>query len=206
MSEAGTTRASLLVRIRDCDDDQAWSQFVEIYAPLVYGFARRHGLQDADASDLTQDVLQSVARAARTLDYDPARGSFRGWLFTIVRNKLRDLVGQCGRQVRGTGDTSIQNLLNDQPAHEAEESAIWEREHERRLFTWAGEQVSREVQTSTWQAFWLTAVEGKSGHEVANSLGMTVAAVYLAKSRVMSRLKQKIQEVQADESDLKSQI
>jgi RNA polymerase sigma factor (sigma-70 family) len=105
MSEAGTTRASLLVRIRDCDDDQAWSQFVEIYAPLVYGFARRHGLQDADASDLTQDVLQSVARAARTLDYDPARGSFRGWLFTIVRNKLRDLVGRCGRQVRGTGDT-----------------------------------------------------------------------------------------------------
>jgi RNA polymerase sigma factor (sigma-70 family) len=196
MSEANATRASLLVRIRNRDDGQAWSQFVELYAPLVYGFARWHGLQDADASDLTQDVLQSVARAARNLDYDPARGSFRGWLFTIVRNKLRDLAARRCRQVHGTGDTNVQNLLDNQPALEAEESAIWEQEHERRLFAWAGEQVSREVHSTTWQAFWLTAVEGKSGQDVADSLGMTVAAVYLAKSRVMQRLKHKVREVQ----------
>jgi RNA polymerase sigma-70 factor (ECF subfamily) len=195
MSETNTTRASLLVRIRDCDDVQAWSQFVELYAPLVHGFARRHGLQDADASDLTQDVLQSVARAARNLDYDPAKGSFRGWLFTIVRNKLRDLVARRGRQVQGTGDTNVHYLLEDHPAN-AEESAIWEREHDRRLFTWAAERVRGEVHDATWQAFWLSAIDGKSGQEVADMLQMTVAAVYLAKSRVMSRLKQKVREAQ----------
>jgi RNA polymerase sigma-70 factor (ECF subfamily) len=87
MADSPTTRPSLLVRIRDPQDSQAWTQFVEVYAPLVYGFARKHGLQDADAADVTQDVLRAVAGAAGRLEYDPQRGSFRGWLLTIVRNK-----------------------------------------------------------------------------------------------------------------------
>ena len=83
MGDSPITRPSLLVRIRDMRDTQAWSQFVEIYTPLIYGFARKHGLQDADASDLTQDVLRVVAKTIRGLDYDQQRGSFRGWLFTV---------------------------------------------------------------------------------------------------------------------------
>src|ERR1700739_4499560 len=90
MDDSATTRPSLLVRIRDAADHQAWSQFVEIYGPLVYGFARRLGLQDADAADITQEVLRAVAGAARKLVYDPRRGSFRGWLRTVVRNKVRN--------------------------------------------------------------------------------------------------------------------
>src|SRR5262245_61410540 len=89
MSDALATRLSLLVRLRDARDDGAWAQFVELYAPLVFGFARKHGLQDADAADLTQDVLQAVSGAIQRLDYDSRRGSFRGWLFTVARNKLR---------------------------------------------------------------------------------------------------------------------
>ncbi len=92
MGDSATTRPSLLLRIRDARDAAAWSQFVELYAPLVYGFARKHGLQDADAADLTQDVLRAVARSARSLEYDPRRGTFRGWPFTIVRHKLRNLL------------------------------------------------------------------------------------------------------------------
>src|ERR1700730_3538749 len=88
MPEAPTTQPSLLVRLRDARDERAWSQFVDLYAPLVSGYARRHGLKDADAADLMQGVLRSVAIAVRRLDYDPRRGSFRGWLFTIVRNQL----------------------------------------------------------------------------------------------------------------------
>jgi hypothetical protein len=89
MGDSPVTRPSLLVRIRDSRDAQAWCQFVDIYAPLIHGYARKHGLQDADAADLTEDVLGIVARSIPKLEYDPKRGSFRGWLFTIVRKNQR---------------------------------------------------------------------------------------------------------------------
>jgi RNA polymerase sigma factor (sigma-70 family) len=197
MGESPVTSPSLLVRIRDAADQQAWSQFVAVYAPLVYGFARKHGLQDADAADLTQDVLRNVARSARRLEYDPKRGSFRGWLFTVVRNELRSFLGARRRQVQGSGDTDVQNALQQQPAPD-DEQRLWEQEHETRLFQWAAEQVRSEVQEATWRAFQMTAVEGKSGQETAAALGLSVAAVYLAKSRVMARLKEHIRRLEGD--------
>src|SRR5437879_13586561 len=111
MSETPATRLSLLVRLRDARDDGAWLQFVDLYAPLVYGFARKHGLQDADAADLTQEVLQAVARAIGRLEYDPQRGSFRGWFFTVVRNKLRTFLSARRRQDPGSGDPGTQDRL-----------------------------------------------------------------------------------------------
>src|SRR5437870_8680075 len=108
MSDSPITRASLLVRLRDAQDEWAWSQFVEIYAPLVYGYARKHGLQDADAADLTQDILRTVAGAVGRLEYDPQRGSFRGWLFTVVRNRLRDFLASQRRHCQGSGDPGVQ--------------------------------------------------------------------------------------------------
>ncbi len=194
MSEAPATRLSLLVRLRDARDDGAWSQFVDIYAPLVFGFARKQGLQDADAADLTQDVLQAVSGGIRRFDYDPRRGSFRGWLFTVVRNKLRNFLAAQKRPGRGSGDSDAQLLLQELPAREDDQTAWWDQEYERRVFAWAAEQVRGAFQETTWQAFWQTAVEGRTGPEVARRLGLTVAAVYLAKGRVMDRLKQIIQD------------
>lgn len=194
MSDPHETRASLLVRIRDQRDGAAWSQFVEIYSPLIYGFGRKHGLQDADAVDLTQEVLRIVARTAERFEYDAKLGSFRGWLFTIVRNELRTWLSRQQRVVPGSGDTAEQLRLAE-IADDATESAAWDQDHERRLFAWAAEQVRKEVQTATWQAFWRTAVEGHSGKEVAADLEMSVAAVYLAKSRVMARLKELVNEL-----------
>lgn len=199
MSNAPATRVSLLVRLCDARDDGAWSQFVELYAPLVYGFARKHGLQDADAADLTQDVLTAVSGGIRRLDYDPRRGSFRGWLFTVVRNKLRNFIAAQKRPGRGTGDTDAQQLLQELPAREEDQNAWWDQEYEQRVFAWAAEQVRGAFQESTWQAFWQTAVEGMTGPEVARALGLSVAAVYLAKGRVMARLKELIRET-LDES------
>ncbi|MBC7818972.1 MAG: sigma-70 family RNA polymerase sigma factor [Planctomycetaceae bacterium] len=190
MSDPHETRASLLVRIRDQRDGQAWSQFVEIYSPLIYGFGRKHGLQDADAVDLTQEVLRIVARTAERFEYDAKQGSFRGWLFTIVRNELRTWRGRQQRMVVATGEQRIEDLVDD-----ASESALWDQDHERRLFAWAAEQVQKEVQPATWQAFWRTAVEGQSGKDVAADLEMSIAAVYLAKSRVMARLKELVKEL-----------
>ncbi len=201
MSDAPATRPSLLVRIRDPRDGPAWDQFVDIYAPLIYGTARHHGLQDADAADLTQDVLRRVAGAVGRLDYDPRRGSFRGWLFTVVRNDLRTFLDRRRRQERGSGDTDAQKLLEQQPSQEESPAAVWEREHERRLFHWAAAQVRRDVEETTWQAFWRTSVENESAKEAARGLGMTVAAVYMAKSRVLARLKDLIRQVQDAEEE-----
>src|SRR5947207_11303289 len=111
MVEAPLTRASLLVRIRDGRDQEAWQQFVRLYAPVIYGFARNRGLQDADAADLMQEVLRSVSGAAQRLEYDPARGSFRGWLFTVTRNKVFSFLDSRSRRVQGSGDSRVQQRL-----------------------------------------------------------------------------------------------
>jgi RNA polymerase sigma-70 factor (ECF subfamily) len=198
MGDEPATSASLLLRIRDHGDHAAWSRFVDVYRPLVHGFARKHGLQEADAADLAQEVLRAVARSVGRLDYDPRRGSFRGWLFTVVRNQLRDFRERQRRQARGSGNSGVQQLLNERPAPPDGPEEDWDREYERRLFTWAAEQVRPAVQAATWQAFWRTAVEGQSGQEVAQALGLSVAAVYLAKSRVMARLKEEIRQLQVE--------
>ncbi|TMQ31186.1 MAG: sigma-70 family RNA polymerase sigma factor, partial [Planctomycetota bacterium] len=156
MEDSPVTRASLLLRIRDGQDKEAWRQFVEIYASLIYGFARKRGLQDADAADLMQDVLRSIASAVGRLDYDPRRGSFRSWLYTVTRNKLYSFLDGQRRHPRGSGDSGAQQLLEEQ-ANPDDSAAAWDQEYQRRLFAWAADQVRAEFQESTWQAFWQTA-------------------------------------------------
>ncbi len=199
MPETPLTQPSLLVRLRDARDERAWSQFVDLYATLLYDYARRHGLQDADAADLMQVVLRVVISAVRRLEYDPQRGTFRGWLLTILRSQLANYWQRKREFNQGTGDSSTQRLLEEQVAPEDEASA-WEAEYERRLFVWAAEQVRPQVREATWQAFWQTAVEGKSGKEVAAALGLSVAAVYLAKSRIMVRLKAVLEQARDPET------
>jgi RNA polymerase sigma-70 factor (ECF subfamily) len=193
MAEAPPTRPSLLLRIRNAQDKEAWSQFVEVYAPLVYGFVRKRGIQEADAADLTQDVLRTVAVAAGRLEYDPQKGSFRGWLFTVTRNKLRNFLADQLRQCRGTGGTSAQHLLEAQQGRDEDEARTWDQEYEQRLFAWAADQVRDKFQESTWRAFWQTAVEGQSAKTVAERFGLSVGAVYIARSRVLARLREQIE-------------
>lgn len=190
MGDSPQTRLSLLVRLRDSQDERAWAEFIETYAPLIHGFACKQGLQDADAADLTQEVLRAVARNIQRLDYDPQRGRFRSWLFTIVRNKLRTFLAGRKRHCVGSGDSAVQEMLAEYPAPCDNQAEMWERECERRRFDWAAQHVRGEVHDSTWQAFWRTAVLGESAQEVAEALAMRVAAVYLAKSRVMARIKE----------------
>jgi RNA polymerase sigma factor (sigma-70 family) len=196
MSHSAVTRPSLLVRIRDRADNDAWARFVEIYGPLIYGFVRKRGLQDADAVDLVQDVLRSVAGAISRLEYDPARGKFRAWLFTIVKNRLRNTLKVQARRESGSGDSAVAEQIANEPAPD-DWQVQWEADHQRRLFGWASEQVQTEVENRTWQAFRKTAVDGASGKEVARELNMSVAVVYLAKSRVMARLKELVREAEA---------
>jgi RNA polymerase sigma-70 factor (ECF subfamily) len=221
---AETTRPSLLIRIRDAGDREAWQQFVDLYAPLIYGLARKRGLQDADAADVTQEVFRAVAnRIARgrkseirgqksgvrdqesgvgnqgsdLWEYDPKRGSFRSWLYTVTRHKISDSLGR--KQARGTGDTATQMFLEEQPETDQADESDWQHKYQQRLFAWAAERIQSEFQESTWKAFWQLAVEGKSGEDVARSLDMSVGAVYVAKSRVLARLKKEIEELNREE-------
>ncbi len=163
-----------------------------MYAPVIYGFCRAQALQDADAADVTQDVLHSVSRSIGRLDYDPARGSFRAWLFTVTRNKICDRRARQRRCTVGTGDTAWHVRLQNQPDRLEEDSDHWNRQYEQRVFSLAAQRVRQDVEDRTWQAFWRTAVEGQRPKDVAGILDMSVSAVYLAKNRVLRRLKQKI--------------
>ncbi len=192
MAEVPPTRPSLLVRLRDAHDHEAWADFVRLYTPAVYRFARRKGLQDADAADLTQEVMRGVASSIGRLDFDPRQGMFRGWLFTLAHRRLCDWLASRQRRERGSGDSGTMQLLHEQP--EREEELRWEQDVERELFARAAERIKDSFKETTWQAFWQTAVEGKSGKDVARALGLSVGAVYLAKSRVMVRLKEQVAE------------
>src|SRR5438552_3268599 len=152
MQESPATRASLLVRLRDGSDADAWQDFVRLYAPVIYGFARKRGLQDADAADLMQDVLRSVSAAAHRLEYDPRRGTFRGWLFTVTRNKVFNFLESRSRRVVGSGDSRVQERL-EQHAGADGLSGDWEADYQRNLAARAMEQVQGEFQAATWEAF-----------------------------------------------------
>ena len=191
-----TTQKSLIFRIRDTSDALAWSQFVEIYGPLVYRYGRSRGLQDADAADLSQTVLTEVAQCIDRFNYDTRLGRFRNWLIVIARYKLSHFRKKETR-LRGSGDTKAMTLLEEQTSHD-ELSEKWEAEYRDHLFRWASEQVRNEVEDQTWRAFWRTTVDQQAPSKVARELGMKVGTVYVAKSRVLLRMREKVAEVDED--------
>lgn len=196
MSPSPTTHMSLLYGLKEHSDTAVWSRFVELYAPLVFGYFRRRMLQDADAADLTQEVLQVVARRVEVFEHNGAKGAFRSWLFTICRYKLRQFVDRQAKQPKSGGESTV-DLIQALPAREDDQSR-WDQEHEQRLFEWAGEKVRQAVDEATWQAFWMTAVEGRSAADVAQDLGKSTGAIYVAKGRVIARLRELIQQYEED--------
>lgn len=194
------TRASLLLQLRDGNNRGAWQEFMQLYGPVVYGFARKRGLQDADAADLMQDVMRSVSSAIGRLDYDRSQGTFRGWLFTITRNKIFNFLSARRIRPQGSGDTTTNQLLNAQ-ADGSNSEDEWELEYQRRLTSLAMDRVKHEFQENTWRAFWLTAVDGVAAAEVAREVGISPGAVYVAKSRVLARLRDEVETIQRQEDN-----
>jgi RNA polymerase sigma-70 factor (ECF subfamily) len=193
-----TTRRSLVLRLRNPDDNVAWAEFVEVYEPLVYRLARNKGLQDSDAQDLCQEVFRAVAGAIPRWDPDPAKGRFRAWLFRIARNLVLKSLAAQRRQPAGSGSTSVQELLEAQPAADPQAASEFAAEFRRRAFRWAAEQVQTEFTATTWQAFWRTGVENQPVAVVARDLGLTPGAVYIARSRVLARLRDRVEQLTED--------
>ena len=199
MTESPETRLSLIVRLKDHDDQEAWGEFLEIYRPLVYRLAICKGLQDADAEDVVQQVFGSVARAVDRWQPDAARATFRTWLTTIARNATINALVRRAPD-RASGDTADRELLAEYA--ETADSQVLVMESRREIFQWAARRVREEFEPKTWDAFWLTAVEGHDVTEVAKAIDKKPGAIYAARSRVMKRLKQIVQQWDNDAGSL----
>jgi RNA polymerase sigma-70 factor (ECF subfamily) len=136
------------------------------------------------------------------MEYDPKRGTFRGWLYTVTRNKIYNFLSSQRNRPRGTGDADAQERLEAAPARDDHgPDAEWEKEYQRRLTARAMERVKDEFQPATWQAFWQTAVEGTAAADVGVGLKMSPGAVYVAKSRVLARLRDEVKKLMDDEDN-----
>jgi RNA polymerase sigma-70 factor (ECF subfamily) len=196
MTLTPSTRASLLLRLRDSKDHEAWLEFVSLYEPATYRLLRRHGLQDADAREVMQELFMAVSRSIDRWDPAKERGSFRGWLRRVARNLVINWLNQRQRRVIPAGGTDRQAMLNMLPDDSAPETVEFDQELRRALFQRAAEQVRGEVQPATWQAFWETGIVGTSPADAAKKLGMTVGAVRVAKCRVLTRLQGAVHEME----------
>ncbi|MFO0924028.1 MAG: RNA polymerase sigma factor [Pirellulales bacterium] len=185
------TRTSLLLRVRDASNHEAWVEFAALYSPVIYRAARRCGLQDADAQDLTQQVLFSTASALQARPHDPDRAMFRTWLYTVTRNAAIKAI-QRGLRERGIGGASQNDLLAMTPATDPDEE-LWEWEYQRERFLQAARCIEADFAPVTWSAFWMTMVDGLSMEEVAQKLGCHRGSIYAARSRVMKRLREELE-------------
>jgi RNA polymerase sigma-70 factor (ECF subfamily) len=193
MNLSPETRVSLLVRIRDPADQAAWHEFVEIYWPVIHRLALRKGMQSADADDVAQQVLMAIAQAVERREHDPKRAKFRTWLHRVAHNAILNALSRA-KPDRGSGDSGLWAVLERQPSQEGPDSDLLRLEHEREVFRWAARQIRPEFQPATWEAFWLTAIEGRDCEVVARRLGKNVGSIYAARSRVMRRLQEKAAE------------
>ena len=179
------TKSNLIVRLQRSTDEEARREFVELYEPFIYRFARRRGLQEADSRELVQRVMWSVAKAVERL-------------FRIARNELIDLIKQTQRGQGGGGTTQL-TVLSEQmdPSCERVDAHL---DYRREVFRHAAAHVKHAVQAATWEAFWRSSVKNVPVAQVAQELGITPGAVYIARSRVIARLRDVVQQLEAGDA------
>ncbi len=197
MTESPDTRPSLLLRLAEPVDQVAWEDFVQIYEPVVVRMAMRRGLQAADAHDLCQEVMTRVARSIANWNPDRERGSFRSWLATVTRNLVVDHLRKEQRRPSLPGELALADI------NAPTEIALFEQEEERQIFCWAGERARQSFTDTTWQAFWMTCVENHTPQTVAEQLELSIGAVYIARSRVLAKIKELVQQMEGTSVNLK---
>ncbi len=192
-----STRASLILRLQNADDVAAWDEFSAIYAPVVYRVAIARGLQAADAENLVQEVMLSVARSVDQWLERTNRGSFRAWLLSISRNEAVDILTRRATRVMARGGDSADQLLAELPAADNVSQEL-DLEYDRAVFQWAAIQVRDVVADSTWDAFRLTSIDGVCVTDAAEQLQMRPGNVYLARSRVMTRIRELVKQYEVE--------
>ena len=198
MHETPQTRPSLLLRLRGERDERAWAEFLALYEPLVLRLMRRRGLQENDARDTTQQVLLRISGAIERYQADGAQASFRRWLFRVARNVVVTFLMRQSRQPELLDDRKISEVV-DATLAVSSESDLFDHEYCQQVLAWATEQVRREFRDTTWQAFVETSINGRPIAEVAGALSLSRGSVYVARSRIIARLRTKVEEFEADQ-------
>ena len=193
MSEFPETDPSLIDRVKDMSDGASWLEFMRIYQPVVYRMARRRGMQDADAQDVSQQVFTSISRSLASWHPATDQPPFRAWLSTIVRNAVTTALTR-RRPDQGTGSSSVADALDRLPSEEQTATELIT-EAKREIVRWAAEQIRPEFTELTWDIFWKIAMQDLSVADVSKTTGRSVGAIYVARHRVLARLKEKIAEV-----------
>ncbi len=180
-----TTSESLLFRLRDqvTPDDDAWRQFVHIYTPLIFFWARKTGLAQSDASDLVQDVLTLVFQKLPDFQYDSSR-SFRGWLRTVTLNKYREIYRRKSSRLTTASDSMLENLA---PVAVAE--STWDIDYARLLVAQTMELMKSDFAEGTWDALKLVMNDGRTVDDAAEQTGVSAWTIYSARARLMKRLR-----------------
>jgi len=186
------TSASLLERLRRRPDDASWKRLVDLYTPLLRGWLRRHLVPHEDVDDLVQEVMAVLVRELPNFHYDRTRGSFRGWLRTIMVNRLRYFWRARQSRPLATGDSDLARKLAELEDPHSTLSQLWDREHDQHVARRLLESIAPEFEAKSWQTFQRLAMDGAKPTAVAAELGISLNAVYLAKYRVLKRLRQEI--------------
>ncbi len=193
--EPSSIGSSLLERLR-VKSPEAWRRLVYLFGPFVYQRCRQVGLQAADASDVVQDVFRGVAASIGSFRRDGPQDTFRGWLCTITRNKLADYWHRRQKDPQAIGGSdALIRLTNIAARGSSEVDPSPGPEAPKSLYTRALRLIRDEIQERTWNAFWRVAVDGCRPADVADELGMSVNAVYIAKTRVLRRLREELGEL-----------
>jgi RNA polymerase sigma-70 factor (ECF subfamily) len=181
-----STPVSLLERVQRSNDPEAWTRFVRLYAPMLYSWAERLGMQDADSADFVQDIFAVLLKRMPQFRYDPAF-RFRSWLRTVTLNHWRDRAKR-----RPIPQPIGKSAVFDEKQSADQFEALIEREHNAYLMRQALDILRSDFQPATWQAFWQLTIDDQPADEVSKSLGMSITAVYAAKYRVLARLRQEL--------------
>ena len=195
MNEFPQTRISLLYRLKDPVDSSAWNTFVDVYGPLVYSEMRRRGVLHQDAEDLTQEVFRRCLRSIRGFEYEPARGRFRDWLGVIVRNEVFRFWRVQGRQTADAMVTRDSELLREVARFHQPE---WSEAFQARILEVALTICKTHFEPMTWQAFSEVWLENRGADSVAADLGQPVDWIYVAKSRVLKKLRKTVMDLAED--------
>ena len=180
------TRSTLLVRLKDLDNQQAWQEFFDVYWTLLFNFARRAGLNESDAEEVVMDTVETVARKIEDFEYNRQTGRFKSWLLTIVRFKLGDRFRKKKRQAEKGEVASLDEIAEGQvmDADAPELEKIWDAEWQKRMIDMALERVKQLVGHKQYQIFHCYVIQEQAAEDVAEFLEVSKAQVYVAKNRV----------------------
>jgi RNA polymerase sigma-70 factor (ECF subfamily) len=182
------TRLSLLARAVG-GSEEAWDRLCALYRPLILDWLRRHGLRPEDCEDLAQEILVAVVKGLPEFSHTGNRGAFRAWMRTITVNRTRNFwKARSGREA-ASGDSGLLRMLNDLEDPDSALSRVWDQQHDEYVIRCLLDMVELEFEPKTVLAFRRLAIDGASGEEVARELSTSVAAVYVAKTRVLKRIR-----------------